>query len=295
MTRLPRPHAAGDRGGGGGGPPGRRLRRRRAAGRGDARRARVHPPGRGRPRPAHPADHRRRRQLARSSPTNWARVESSAICGLWATVTARPCGSSAWTRSTAQRTRSPGRSPPAASATPSSACCWSGMTGPTATRSAPEESRPLRRPRRRPGHRGPAGRVIRSARQLSGGAYARWQDLLDRHDVPGLVAFAASPDGLSFRSTLVGALGRDLQQAKEFAACRAYLRAAVDRYPHDAWLHHDLAVACMSANRRTTPRPSATIRPRAGSDPTARGSTSWSLPTTPTSGRTIRRSPPIAR
>src|SRR5262249_47308880 len=47
--------------------------------------------------------------------------------------------------------------------------------------------------------------VIRSARQLSGGAYARWQGLLDRHDVPGLVAFAASPDGLSFRSSLVGA------------------------------------------------------------------------------------------
>src|SRR5262249_54056268 len=38
-------------------------------------------------------------------------------------------------------------------------------------------------------------RVIRSARQLSGGAYARWQGLLDRRDVPGLVAFAASPDG----------------------------------------------------------------------------------------------------
>ena len=88
------------------------------------------------------------------------------------------------------------------------------------------------------------GRVIRSARQHSGGAYARWQDLLDRGDVPGLVAFAASPDGLAFRSTLVGAMGRDLLQAEEHPACRAYLRAAVDRYPHDAWLHHDLARAC---------------------------------------------------
>jgi tetratricopeptide (TPR) repeat protein len=88
------------------------------------------------------------------------------------------------------------------------------------------------------------GRVIRSARQLSGGAYARWQDLLDREDIPGLVAFAGSPDALSFRSTLVGAMGRDLLRAKEHRACQAYLRAAVDRYPHDAWLHNDLGTVC---------------------------------------------------
>ncbi len=88
------------------------------------------------------------------------------------------------------------------------------------------------------------GRVICSARQLSGGAYARWQDLLDRNDVPGLVAFAGSPDALGFRSTLVGAMGRDLLNARERRACQAYLRAAVDRYPHDAWLHNDLATAC---------------------------------------------------
>jgi serine/threonine protein kinase/tetratricopeptide (TPR) repeat protein len=86
--------------------------------------------------------------------------------------------------------------------------------------------------------------VVRSARQLCGGAYARWQDLLDRKDVPGLVAFAASPDGLSFRSTLVHALGRDLLRAKQYAACRSFLRAAVDRYPHDVWLHHDLFNVC---------------------------------------------------
>jgi tetratricopeptide (TPR) repeat protein len=90
------------------------------------------------------------------------------------------------------------------------------------------------------------GRVIRSARQLSGGAYARWQDLLDRDDVPGLIAFAASPDGLSFRSPLVNAVGRDLAAAREYRACRSYLRAAVDRYPHDAWLHNDLATVCVS-------------------------------------------------
>jgi tetratricopeptide (TPR) repeat protein len=88
------------------------------------------------------------------------------------------------------------------------------------------------------------GSVIRSARQLSGGAYARWQDLLDRKDVSGLVDFAGSPDALRFRSTLVGAMGRDLLHAKEHRACQAYLRAAVDRYPHDAWLHNDLATVC---------------------------------------------------
>ena len=55
------------------------------------------------------------------------------------------------------------------------------------------------------------GQVVRSVRRLCGGAYARWQDLLDRKDDAGLVAFAASPDALSFRSRLVAALGRDLQ------------------------------------------------------------------------------------
>jgi tetratricopeptide (TPR) repeat protein len=88
------------------------------------------------------------------------------------------------------------------------------------------------------------GRAIRSARQLCGGAYARWQDLLDRNDVPGLVAFAASPEALAFRSALVGALGRDLREASQYQACRTFLRAAVNRYPHDVWLHHDLATVC---------------------------------------------------
>jgi tetratricopeptide (TPR) repeat protein len=88
------------------------------------------------------------------------------------------------------------------------------------------------------------GRAVRAARQLCGGAYARWQTLLDGNDVPGLVAFAASPDGLSFRAPLVGALARDLDQAKQPAAGRALLRAAVERYPHDVWLHAHLAAVC---------------------------------------------------
>src|SRR5262249_22208080 len=44
--------------------------------------------------------------------------------------------------------------------------------------------------------------------------------------------------------TLVGAMGRDLIEANESQACRDYLRAAVDRYPHDPWLHNDLGTAC---------------------------------------------------
>jgi serine/threonine-protein kinase len=86
--------------------------------------------------------------------------------------------------------------------------------------------------------------VIRSVRQQSGGAYARWQQLLDGKDVPGLVAFAASPDWLSFRSMLIDALFRDLRDAKQAAAGRTFARAALDSYPHDFWLHYDLADLC---------------------------------------------------
>ena len=73
--------------------------------------------------------------------------------------------------------------------------------------------------------------MVGAARRLSGGAYARWQDLLDRKDVTGLVAFAMSPDGLALPASLVGALGRDLTATGQFPACLKYLRAATDRYP----------------------------------------------------------------
>ena len=88
------------------------------------------------------------------------------------------------------------------------------------------------------------GRVIGATRRVCGGAYARWQDLLDQKDVPGLVAFAASPDALTFNAKLVAALGRDLRVYNQWAATRDLLRTAVDRYPHDVWLHFDLALAC---------------------------------------------------
>jgi tetratricopeptide (TPR) repeat protein len=89
--------------------------------------------------------------------------------------------------------------------------------------------------------------VTRLVRQRSGGAYARWQELLDAKDVPGLVAFAASPDGLSMR-WLVNGVFRDLRDAKQFAACRAYYQAAAERYPLDEWLHFDLAGICLGMN-----------------------------------------------
>lgn len=46
-------------------------------------------------------------------------------------------------------------------------------------------------------------------------------------------------------STLVNALGRDLRDAKEYAACRTFLRAAIDRYPHDLWLRSDMLATCL--------------------------------------------------
>jgi serine/threonine protein kinase len=95
--------------------------------------------------------------------------------------------------------------------------------------------------------------VIRSTRRLCGEAYSRWQDLLDRIDVPGLVAFAATPDALSFKSTVCEVLGRDLYNAGETAASRSYLRAAVGRYPHDVWLRHNLMVACRNMEPQDWP------------------------------------------
>jgi tetratricopeptide (TPR) repeat protein len=94
------------------------------------------------------------------------------------------------------------------------------------------------------GAKGRLRQVVSAIRRLSGGAYARWQDLLDRNDVKGLVAFAASPDGLTFPASLVAALGRDLTAMGQFPACLTYLRAATDRYPRDPWLHVQLFQTC---------------------------------------------------
>jgi tetratricopeptide (TPR) repeat protein len=97
-------------------------------------------------------------------------------------------------------------------------------------------------------HEDRLAQVARLVRQKSGGAYARWQELLDAKDVPGLVAFAGSPDGLSSGWCLINGVFRDLRDAKQFAACRTYFQAAAERYPHNEWLHFDLADICLKMN-----------------------------------------------
>jgi tetratricopeptide (TPR) repeat protein len=86
--------------------------------------------------------------------------------------------------------------------------------------------------------------VVGAARRTAGGAYARWQELLDRNDVAGLVAFAMSPDGLGLPASLASILGRDLDDARQLPTARTYLRAAIDRYPQDPFLHFYLCQAC---------------------------------------------------
>lgn|SRR5579883_1726171 len=92
------------------------------------------------------------------------------------------------------------------------------------------------------------GQVTRLARQKIGGVYARWQQLHDAGDVRGIVAFAASPDGLSFGRRNIGVVWRALRDAKQFAACRTFLRAAVERYPDSYWLHLELGGICLAMN-----------------------------------------------
>ncbi len=89
------------------------------------------------------------------------------------------------------------------------------------------------------------GRVIRLTRLRCGGAYARWQDLLDRKDWKGLAAFAASPEMVSLGPQLVKALARDLSDtALDHEAARDLLRVAVDRYPNAVPIRYDLATSC---------------------------------------------------
>jgi serine/threonine protein kinase len=87
--------------------------------------------------------------------------------------------------------------------------------------------------------------IIRLACQKSGGIYARCQELHDARDVPGMVAFAVSPEGLSLGRRHTDAIFLDLRGAREFAACRTLLRATAERYPHDEWLRFDLAGICL--------------------------------------------------
>jgi tetratricopeptide (TPR) repeat protein len=104
-----------------------------------------------------------------------------------------------------------------------------------------------------PGMKDRLGQVIGSTRRSSGGAHARWQELLDREDVTGLVAFSRSSDALAFPASIVDALARDLTAAGQLPACLVYLRAATDRFPQDAWLHYNLFINC-SRSQPTEPQ-----------------------------------------
>ncbi|MFO0848424.1 MAG: serine/threonine-protein kinase [Gemmataceae bacterium] len=84
--------------------------------------------------------------------------------------------------------------------------------------------------------------VLRAARLAAGGAFARWQAVIDAP--AGLEAFAADPDVLALGPVGLAAVGRQLHEAGRVDAWAALLRRAVARYPADAWLHHDLAEAC---------------------------------------------------
>jgi serine/threonine-protein kinase len=87
------------------------------------------------------------------------------------------------------------------------------------------------------------GRVIRATRLKCGGAYARWQNLLDQNDMKGLATFSASPEVIQLGPLLLGALARDLKYtAKDHSASRNLLRAAVDRYPSAIWIRVDMAM-----------------------------------------------------
>jgi tetratricopeptide (TPR) repeat protein/tRNA A-37 threonylcarbamoyl transferase component Bud32 len=87
-------------------------------------------------------------------------------------------------------------------------------------------------------------RVAGATRLHLGGAYARWQVLLDRHDVAGLVALSRTPEVLSFGPWIVSRLSTNIRDAGQPQAARELLRAAVARYPQYPWLRLDLMWAC---------------------------------------------------
>jgi tetratricopeptide (TPR) repeat protein len=87
-------------------------------------------------------------------------------------------------------------------------------------------------------------RAARATRLHLGGTYARWQELLDRHDVAGLVALSRTPEVLSFGPWVVSRLGTNIGDAGQPQAAQEFLRAAVARYAQYPWLHLDLVWAC---------------------------------------------------
>ena len=86
--------------------------------------------------------------------------------------------------------------------------------------------------------------VMRAVKRDAGGFLARWQEVMDRNDVPALIDLSASPEALSFGAENVVAIGRHLKAANQNRALVELLRRGCDRYPTNVWLHFDLSAAC---------------------------------------------------
>jgi tetratricopeptide (TPR) repeat protein len=88
--------------------------------------------------------------------------------------------------------------------------------------------------------------VLQVSRRRAGGVLTVWQNLRDRNDVPGLVAFAASADALDLGPEQICQLGQDLATAKQHAPRLALLRRSVERYPMHVWSRYDLMLTCQA-------------------------------------------------
>lgn len=91
-------------------------------------------------------------------------------------------------------------------------------------------------------------RIVRLARLKSGGAYARWQELLDSNDVSGLVRFAQSLEEFQLGAKIMQSVYLNLRAANQLTACKTLLRLGTERSPHEVWFHFDLAGICLEMN-----------------------------------------------
>jgi len=90
--------------------------------------------------------------------------------------------------------------------------------------------------------------IVRLVRLKLGDHFGRWQEALDRNDVPALVELSKTPEVLAMGPELLGALGRDLEAARQSGPRLAFLRRAVEQYPTQVWLRWDLYNVCLLAN-----------------------------------------------
>ena len=127
--------------------------------------------------------------------------------------------------------------------------------------------------RRRPGRQGPAraggplrpAALRRGVRPVAGPARPQRR--------PGAGRLRRLAGRAEFRSTLVGALGRDLHRAKQYPACGPSCGPPSIATPTTSGCTSTWPWSARACDRRTTPRPSATCRPRACCGPTALCST----------------------